>query len=595
MSQDQPSLPIDPGNEDMQIPEAVWTALILTSVTAVLVISVYCLSRGISTVFMHLYYFPLILLAYHYRFRGFILGALLSAAYLGLVYFFMAGEADTITGAWFRFLVFIGITAVIYYFSERLGKGQEELREMYLKYHNLFENMMEGFAYCRMIYDPDGRPVDWEYLIVNPAFGQLTGLKNIVGKRVLEALPDVRNLNPELFTIYGRVASTGRPETFEIDFKPLNMWLNVSVFSPEKGYFVAVFEDVTTRRAAEEALRQSEKRYRDLFEINNAVMLIIDPRTGTIQNANDAASRFYGYTRSELAGMPVTQINTADPDRIRKEIDRATGSQGAIFQFRHRKKNGEIRDVQVFSAPVVLGDQHLLHSIVQDITDQKRAEDALRQANRKLNLLSGITRHDINNQIFTLKGFLALAKNSLANPGQVSEYIARGERAAATIERQIAFTKEYQDLGVRDPVWQNLEAGIGNAALSLPLRNVRVSTVAMDREVYADLLFEKVFYNLADNALRYGGPGLTTITVSAREHEGALVITVEDNGSGITAEDKKRLFERGFGRNTGLGLFLSREILAITGITIQETGEPGKGARFEITVPPGAWRDAPFR
>jgi hypothetical protein len=92
-----------------------------------------------------------------------------------------------------------------------------------------------------MIYDERGEPVDWEYLVVNKAFGHLTGLENIAGKRVLEAIPDIRTLNPELFDTYGRVASYGKPETFEINFKPLEMWLKVSVSSPEKGFFVAVF------------------------------------------------------------------------------------------------------------------------------------------------------------------------------------------------------------------------------------------------------------------------------------------------------------------------------------------------------------------
>ena len=106
----------------------------------------------------------------------------------------------------------------------------------------------------------------------------------------------------------------------------------------------------------------------------------------------------------------------------------------------------------------------------------------------------------------------------------------------------------------------------------------------------ADPLFEKVFYNLIDNALRYGGPGMTTIRFRYQESGQDLTIFVEDDGAGISAEDRKRLFERGFGHHTGLGLFLSREILSITGITITENGEPGKGARFAIVVPKGAWR-----
>ena len=140
------------------------------------------------------------------------------------------------------------------------------------------------------------------------------------------------------------------------------------------------------------------------------------------------------------------------------------------------------------------------------------------------------------------------------------------------------------------PVWQNVEAGITKALAVLPMRDIRVTAEVNDLELYADPLFEKVFYNLIDNALKYGGQKMTLIHITSRESEKGPVISVEDDGVGISAEDKKRLFERGFGHHTGLGLFLSREILAITGITITETGEPGKGARFEITVPKDAYR-----
>ena len=126
-----------------------------------------------------------------------------------------------------------------------------------------------------------------------------------------------------------------------------------------------------------------------------------------------------------------------------------------------------------------------------------------------------------------------------------------------------------------------------------PLRGTIVETDSPTLEVYADPLLVRVFYNLIDNALRYGGEQMTTIRISSQESSRGLVIVCEDDGVGITVEDKKRLFTRGFGKSTGLGLFLLREILSITGITITENGVPGKGARFEITVPKGMWRVNP--
>ncbi len=124
----------------------------------------------------------------------------------------------------------------------------EQLRASEERYRSLFENMLDGFAYCRMLYDEQGRPDDFVYLDVNSAFEKLTGLKSVIGKKVTEVIPGVRESNPELFEIYGRVASTGQPERFETEVRSLGIWFSISVYSPAKEYFVAVFDNITGRR-----------------------------------------------------------------------------------------------------------------------------------------------------------------------------------------------------------------------------------------------------------------------------------------------------------------------------------------------------------
>jgi signal transduction histidine kinase len=173
-----------------------------------------------------------------------------------------------------------------------------------------------------------------------------------------------------------------------------------------------------------------------------------------------------------------------------------------------------------------------------------------------------------------------------------SDYFLRVSTAAQRISAMIQFTREYEEIGVHAPIWQDCRSLVDTAAKQAPLGMVMVKNdLPSGTEVFADPLVVKVFYNLMDNAVRYGGK-ITTIRFSAPESGDDQVIVCEDDGDGIVAAEKEKIFERGFGKNTGLGLALSREILDITGITIRETGEPGKGARFEISVPKGAWRMA---
>ena len=144
-------------------------------------------------------------------------------------------------------------TGIIRDITER-KKAEEALRESEERYRSLFENMLEGFAYCKMLFDEQDRPVNFLYLDVNAAFERLTGLKNVVGKQVTEVIPGIKESSPELFDIYGRVALTGKSERFEIDFKSLALWLSISVYSMEKGYFIAVFDNITERKKAEQGL-----------------------------------------------------------------------------------------------------------------------------------------------------------------------------------------------------------------------------------------------------------------------------------------------------------------------------------------------------
>ncbi|MDP3564409.1 MAG: HAMP domain-containing sensor histidine kinase [Methanoregula sp.] len=227
-------------------------------------------------------------------------------------------------------------------------------------------------------------------------------------------------------------------------------------------------------------------------------------------------------------------------------------------------------------------------NLIEDIKKRRKIEAALGTANQKLSLLSQITRHDISNRVFALLAELDLAKDLSKDP-RLTESLEHLERTTMAIQDQIAFTKDYQEIGSQAPGWYAVTPLIRLAADQLKSQQVNVTTSCDGVKVFADAMISKVFYNLIHNAIRHG-EHVTQIAFSYRVSGTSLVIVCEDNGAGIDPEEKDNIFRKGFGKDSGLGLFLIREILSITEITIIECGEQGKGARFEIHVPEGNWR-----
>jgi signal transduction histidine kinase len=229
-----------------------------------------------------------------------------------------------------------------------------------------------------------------------------------------------------------------------------------------------------------------------------------------------------------------------------------------------------------------------IRGILIDMTERRNTERALKQAMKKLNLLNSITRHDILNQLSALLSYLSLTEDMVTEEAARS-YLTRCEHIALSIQEHVEFARDYQEIGVQSPVWQSLRDVIRKVGESRGSANITIHNMAENVEIFADPLFEKVIFNLVDNAARHGEHA-TEITFTTAETGTGFTIVSEDNGIGVTAGDKVRLFQRGFGKHTGLGLFLSREILGITGITMTENGTPGKGARFEIVVAKGSYR-----
>jgi PAS domain S-box-containing protein len=471
-------------------------------------------------------------------------------------------------------------------------QAEDALRESEVKYRTLFDNMSEGFAYCWMIYDSDGRPEDLIYLKVNRAFDQIIGIKNVTGKRFTDVFSGIREAYPELFVIYGRVASTGTPESFEIDFKPIEKWLHISVYSPEKEYFVAVFEDITERKRAEEALLQSEHEFRSLAEAMPQIVWVTRADGWNIY-FNQQWVDYTGLSLKESYGHGWnTPFHPDDRQRAWDAWQRATQHQDTYsLECRLRRADGVYQWWLIRGVPLRNASGEILKwfGTCTNIEDLKQAEDALALTVRKLVLMNDVAYQDIQNKVTALRGFSELSKNTKTETERLA-FIAKEEKILADIHQLIKNTKQYQEMGLGKSQWVSVEHEIKMAA-ALTSRETPVSIDAdlHELELYSDPLIERVFFQLIDNAIKHGS-GLSRIIFSCHEVPDGLVLVCEDDGAGIDPSKRATLFSRITGDKARFGLFFVSEYLALAGMTIAETSEPGKGARFEITVPKGAYR-----
>jgi signal transduction histidine kinase len=348
------------------------------------------------------------------------------------------------------------------------------------------------------------------------------------------------------------------------------------------------WENITARQKAEDALRDSEALLNATGQIARIGGWALDAETLEVTWTEET----YCIHEVPPEYHPVLEeaVNFFHPDD-RQRISDAIGNalqrgEGYDMELRFITARGNQLWTRSICRPIVVDHKtRRLIGVFQDITGQKKAEDAMRQANRQLSLLGAITRHDILNKVTVVLGYLDIAGGKSTDPMMI-EILKKMESATRTIQSQIEFTRVYQDLGTQEPQWQELDRILPRSQVPA---NITLNADVQGVFVYADPICEKVFFNLLDNSVRHGEK-VTDIRVSWSEPEDGLKIVWEDNGVGIAADEKERIFNRGYGKNTGLGLFLAREILAITGITITETGTSGKGARFVITVPGGMYR-----
>jgi len=339
------------------------------------------------------------------------------------------------------------------------------------------------------------------------------------------------------------------------------------------------------RRAEHDNLQKTEEMER-FFSLVRDLFCIVD-MDGAFIRVNRAWETTLGLQIDDLKGETfLDHVHPEDCNETRSSMaELAKGNPIRSMINRFRCRDGIYRWIEWNTVPY---QGRAIFVTGRDITELERIEYDLCQKNQQLNLLISVTQHDIRNKILVMEGYLDLARNETPDEESTATLIENLKMVAGEIQSQIEFIDSYLNCGVNEPT----RVQLADLLPSLSIPSTILFQADLDGiEMFPDPMLEKVFYNLLDNTIRHGKK-VTRVRVSAVESADYLVIVWEDDGVGIPQKEKELIFRRGYGENTGLGMFLIREILALINCTITETGTPGRGARFEIVVPRGMYRRA---
>jgi two-component system cell cycle sensor histidine kinase/response regulator CckA len=494
--------------------------------------------------------------------------------------------------------------------------AEAALKQSEQRYHSLFANMLEGYAYCRMLYD-GGVPRDFVYLDVNSAFGKLTGLKEVVGKKVSDVVPGIAESNPELFEIYGRVALTGTPETFETYVEPLSIWFRIYVYSPEKEYFVAVFENISERKAAEtERLRIDQQLRLQSSALNAAAnAIVITDREGAIEWVNPAFTAMTGFALDEAVGHPPSLITAEKTDPATHAALWRTIRARQVWrgELVDRRKDGTLYNQELTITPVLGQDGALTHFVwvSQDVTNRHRLEAQLRQSQKMeaIGQLTGGIAHDFNNILAVILAntdLIGTKGEGKRMKEDIEEIRTAAIRGAAMIRKLMAFSRHADLLMV--PL--NLNQVVGG--MSGILRRLLPESITIEEHVdnpvgtvRADMgAVEQILLNLATNArdaMPNGGTlqiETTPVTIGEEfraAHPWAslgeyVCLSLSDTGIGMDEETKRRMFEPFFttkplGKGTGLGMAMIYGLVKEHQGFVHVYSEVGKGTNVKTYFP----------
>lgn len=493
-------------------------------------------------------------------------------------------------------------------------------------YESLFNNTFDGLAYCQMIFDEQGRPVDWVYLEVNKNFENLTGLRGVIDKKVTELVPGIFTSNPELFEIYGKVSLTGESKKFETYVEPLSKWFEVSVYSSKSSFFMAVFKNITNQKKIEEDLINARVAARNVLEdlqvekeniarlraekdamlssIGDGIIATDDK--GILIFMNKAAESMLGWNLKEIQGQILSSLILVENQegKIIPEAERpmsiALATVTSIIENKvcfYVKKDKTRLPVAITAAPILLGKEVIgAIEVFRDIAKEKEIEKL------RVDFLS-LASHQLRTPLSGTKWLIETLGRKILGPINIKqkEYLDQiyriNERMIklvfdmlSTLRLENGIFPVKNEKVLISKIYDGIIKNLGPVAKSkkVVLKNVYKDSETIETDFDVISLVIDCFVS---NAINYSEPG-KEIILDVKKENGAFVFSIKDSGIGIPQEEQKEIFKRFYRASnakefkpdgTGLGLYIASMLAEKIGAKVSFKSEKNEGTTFFLT------------